>query len=113
MANKVKVISARLQSLVEISPKCYKATDWQGNTALIPKSQVYGRDYDVQKSDAWWISEWFAIKEDFKLMISLKKIGWYNLNTRNIEPNYELIIEHHVPEKIEPLENNTIAKLKK
>ena len=110
---KIKVISVRLQSLVEISPKCYKATDWQGNSALIPKSQVFGRDYEVQKSDAWWISEWFARKEDFGVMISLKKIGWYNSNTGSIEPNYTIEIKHHIPEKIEPKENNIINRLKK
>lgn len=110
---KIKVVSVRLKTLTEISPKCYKATDWQGNSTLIPKSQVFGQDYDVQKSDAYWISEWFARKEDFDLMISLKKIGWYNPNSVNIEPNYEIIIEHHTPEKIDPVENNTIQKLKK
>ena len=110
---KTKVVSVRLKSLTEISPKCYKAEDWQGKTALIPKSQVYGKDYGVHKSDAYWISEWFARKEDFSLMISLKKVGWYNPKTGNIEPNFEIIVEHHVPEKITPVENNTIKKLKK
>ena len=110
---KIKVVSVRLKTLTEISPKCYKATDWQGNSTLIPKSQVFGQDYDVQKSDAYWISEWFARKEDFDLMISLKKQAWYNPKSGNIEPNYEIIIEHHVPEKIDPVENNTIKELKK
>ncbi|KUJ56464.1 hypothetical protein [Chryseobacterium aquaticum] len=110
---KVKVVSVRLKNLTEISEKCYKAEDWQGNSGFIPKSQVFGKDHEVQKSDAYWISHWFAIKEDFTLMISLKKIGWYNINSGKIEPNYDITIEHHIPEKINPVENNTIPKLKK
>ncbi|MEC5157037.1 hypothetical protein [Chryseobacterium sp. MP_3.2] len=110
---KIKVVSVRLKTLTEISLKCYKAADWQGNSALIPKSQVFGQDCDVIKCDAYWISEWFARKEDFDLMISLKKIGWYNPNSGNVEQNFEIIVEHHSPAKISPLENNTIEKLKK
>jgi len=113
MGNKIKVISVRLKSLVEITEKCYKAEDWEGNFALIPKSQVFARDYDVQKSEAWWISEWFAKKEDFKLVISFKKKGWYNINKKIIEPNYTIEIKHNIPEKINPVANNTIKRLKR
>lgn len=53
-----KCVSVRLDSLVSISDKAYKAVDFAGNEAIIPKSQVLARDYDVVKSDAWWISAW-------------------------------------------------------
>ena len=52
---KTKCYSVRLESLVSISARAYKATAFDGSTAIIPKSQVFGQDYDVQKSDAYWI----------------------------------------------------------
>ena len=108
---KVKCYSVRLKNLTDISPKCWKGEDWQGNTALIPDSQYFGRDYDVQKSDAYWVSAWLVEKEDFGLMVSMKKEAWFDKDSGEMLPTY--IITHHVPEKIEPKENNTIQKLKK
>jgi hypothetical protein len=59
---KTKVVSVRLKSLILISDKAYKATAFDGSTAVIPISQVFGEDYDVQKSEAYWISEWIIEK---------------------------------------------------
>ena len=98
---KTKCYSVRLQSLVSISDKAYKATAFDGSTAIIPKSQVFGSDYDVQKSEAYWVSCWILEqKEGFQY--SDKKIGWFNPDTYRIEPNITTIVEHHVPERIEP-----------
>lgn len=97
LSKKTRAISIRLKSLIEISPKCYKAEDWQNNSALIPKSQVFCQDYEVQKSDAWWVAEWFVLKEEFKLMVSIDKRAWYNPATGKIEPNYDTEFEHHIP----------------
>lgn len=41
---------------------------------IIPKSQFFGQDYAVQKSDAYWISEW--ILEQKNITYSNKKIGF-------------------------------------
>ncbi len=72
---KTKVISVRLQSLVSISDKAYKATAFDGSEAIIPKSQVFGQDWDVQKSDAYWISSWILEQKD--LQYSDKKVAWF------------------------------------
>lgn len=96
---KTKCYSVRLQSLVSISDKAYKATAFDGSTAIIPKSQVFGDDYDVQKSEAYWISAW--ILEQKELQYSHKKQGWYNPDTRRVEPHYSIEVETHVPAKIE------------
>lgn len=45
--------SVRLSSLTAISDKCYLATAFDGSEALIPKSQVFGQDYSVSKSEAF------------------------------------------------------------
>lgn len=54
---KVLCYSVRLSSLTSISEKAYKAVAFDGSEAIIPKSQVLGQDYDVSKSEAYWISE--------------------------------------------------------
>lgn len=110
---KTKCYSVRLKDVTQITPKCHKATDWQGNTYLIPDSQYFGRDYDVVKSDAFWIACWILHKEDCSLQVSRKKTGWYNPRNGTVEPQIEIIITHHIPKTIEPKENNTIKRLKK
>lgn len=109
--SKIKCFSVRLKSLTSISEKCYKATAFDGSTAFIPKSQVYGQDYDVQKSDAYWIASWFLEKDDVKLQCSFKKEAWFDKETGNRLPTYT--IEKHVPDKKTPVENNIIEDLKK
>lgn len=93
---KTKVISVRLKSLTDFSPKCYKATAWDGSSDLIPKSQVFGQDYEVQKSEAYWIAEW--ILKDRKLQHTTKKTGWYNPSTSRVEPEFDFTVEKHIPE---------------
>lgn len=109
MEMKTKVLSVRLQSLVSISDKAYKATAFDGSTAIIPKSQVFGQDYDVQKSDAYWISEWILEKKE--LQYSNKKVAWFNADTGIFEPNITITVEHHVPTPIEPVQKQADANL--
>ena len=98
---KTKVYSVRLQHLTQISKKCWKATDWQGATYLIPDSQYFGQDYDVSKSEAHWIASWIIDKEDCKLMVSTKKIGWYNPKNGRVEPNVTIEVIKTTPKKVE------------
>jgi hypothetical protein len=106
---RVLCYSVRLESLTEISEKCYKATAFDGSEALIPKSQVFGQDYSVQKSDSYWISAW--ILEQKSLQYSAKKQATFDSITRKEVPTWT--IEKHEPAKIKPLENNTIQELKR
>lgn len=103
---KTKCYSVRLASLTRISDKCYKATDFQGNSDLIPVSQVFADDYDVQKSEAYWISAW--ILERKNIIYSTKKERWFDENG-NMLPN--ITIEHHVPAKVESLNTKAHADL--
>lgn len=95
---KTKCYSVRLESMTSISSKCCKARAFDGSEALIPASQVYGRDYDVQKSEAWWITAWILEKKD--LQFSSKKEAWFDSDTGRMLPSYH--VEKHVPEKISP-----------
>lgn len=103
---KTKCYSVRLENLGSISPKAYKARAFDGSEAIIPKSQVFGQDYDVLKSEAYWISAWILEKKG--LQYSTKKEAWFDENGE-MQPTYH--VEHHKPEYIEPKENNIINEL--
>lgn len=73
---KVKCYSVRLQQLSELSDKAYKAIAFDGSSAIIPKSQVFGLDYEVEKSEAYWISAW--ILQQKEIQYSKKKVKWFS-----------------------------------
>lgn len=99
--------SVRLESLVRISDKAFRATAFDGTSDIIPASQVFGRDYEVQKSDAWWVSAWILGKKS--IQYSGKKQAWFDENGHQL-PTYT--IERHTPEKLTPKESNIIEELK-
>jgi hypothetical protein len=100
--------SVRLESLVRISDKAFKATAFDGSSDIIPASQVFGRDYDVTKSDSYWISAWILEKKS--IQYSCKKQAWFDEKGHQL-PTYT--IERHQPEKREAKENNEIKSLKR
>ena len=100
--------SVRLESLVRISDKAFKATAFDGFSDIIPASQVFGMDYEVQKSDAYWISAWILEKKS--IQYSSKKQAWFDENGHQL-PTYT--IEHHTPEKRKEKESNVINDLKR
>lgn len=106
---KTKCYSVRLQSLRSISAKACKATDFAGNEDIIPSSQIFGQDYDVAKSEAYWIAAWILEKKS--IQYSRKKEAWFDSDTGKMMPTYT--VTHHVPERKEPLKNNIIDHLKK
>jgi len=100
--------SVRLESLVRISDKAFRATAFDGSSDIIPASQVFGMDYDVQKSDAYWISAWILEKKS--IQYSTKKQAWFDENG-SMTPTYT--IERHMPEKREAKESNIINTLQR
>jgi len=97
--------------MISISEKCFKATAFDGSTALIPKAQVFGQDYDVQKSEAWWISAWILGQKD--LQYSSKKVSFFDKDRAEFIPETGVEIERHVPEEKEAVETEIIAELVK
>lgn len=93
---RVKCYSIKLDSLYQITEKCYKAIAFDGSEALIPVSQYYGIDHDVTKSEAHWVSEWILDKID--IQHSRKKEGHFNSKTGERMPIYNF--DKHVPKKI-------------
>ncbi len=85
---KTKCYSVRLESLVSISDKAYRATSFDGSSDIIPKSQVFGMDYEVQKSVAYWISSWILEQKD--IQYSNKKEAWFDSDTGDMLPTYQV-----------------------
>lgn len=106
---RTECVSVRLESLFSISEKAYKAVAFDGSEAIIPKSQVFGRDYDVIKSEAWWISAWILEKKE--LQYSDKKRAWFDNESRERLP--DIIVEKHTPERKNVKSNNIIKSLQK
>lgn len=104
---KTKCYSVRLKSLIRISDKAYKAESFDGSTDIIPASQVFGIDFDVKKSDAFWISAWILEKKN--IQYSDKKVAYFDENGKMM-PSYE--VRHHTPELIKPVESNYISSLR-
>ena len=98
---RVKCFSVRLESMTPISSICWKAKSFDGSEALIPSSQIFGQDYEVNKSEAFWISEWILSKKD--LQYSKKKEAWFDSDTGQMLPSYTVV--KHVPKKVEPIVN--------
>ncbi len=105
---RVKCLSVRLESLIRISDKAFKAIAFDGSEDIIPGSQVYGQDYDVIKSDAFWISEWMLEKKS--IQYSCKKVAWFDSETKKMLPTY--IVEVHKPDVVEPKDTNEITELR-
>lgn len=93
----VKCLSVRLNSLTKVSEKAYKAKAFDGSSAIIPASQVFGQDYEISKSNAYWIAEWILKQKD--LQYSDKKVAWFDSVTLKQLPYYT--ITRHIPEKVE------------
>ena len=106
---KTKCYSVTLQKLVSISNKAYKAYALDGSTTLIPKSQVFGKDYKAQQVDTYWISAW--ILEQKSLPYSNKKTAWFNRQSGKMMPTYHF--ENHKPDLLNPVTDNIISELSK
>ena len=98
--------SIRLKSVVSISEKALKVRAYDGSEDVLPKSCLFGQDFEVQKSDAYWIAAWILPKK--KLQYSAKKKRWFDEN-RKMLPTYE--VSRHKPAKVETKDDNIIEEL--
>lgn len=100
--------SVRVESMRKISDKAYRVRSFDGSEDIIPASQVFGPDYEVQKCEAYWIAAWILPKKSIQW--SDKKEAWFDENGTRL-PDYT--IEKHKPEKVEAKEDNEINQLKR
>ena len=105
---KTMCYSVRLESLTRISEKAYKATSFDGSSDIIPVSCVFGRDFEVMKSDAYWIASWILPKKD--IQYSSKKSAWFDESGQML-PTYT--VTRHEPKTVEAKESNVIKELKR
>ena len=104
---RTKCYSVRVEFIRKISEKAYKVRSFDGSVDIIPVSQVFGRDYDVTKCEAYWMAAWILPKKSIQW--SDKKEGWFDENGNRL-PDYT--IERHHPDKIDPVVNNEIEDLR-
>lgn len=90
--------SVRLESFVKISDKAFLAKSFDGSQDVIPASQVFGHDYDVDKCEAYWISAWILGKKS--IQYSKKKAAYFDEGGKK---SPVIKIEKHVPVRIEPI----------
>lgn len=100
--------SVRLESLVKISDKAFLASAFDGSKSVIPASCIFGKDNEVEKCLAVWVSAWILEKKE--LQYSSKKQAWFDVRRRML-PSYH--IERHVPQRVEPVNDNTINDLRR
>lgn len=87
-----KCYLVKLRDVESISPKAIKATDYQSNTCILPKSQVM-----CDGGNRYWVAEFILRQKN--LVYSYKNMMWVDLVTGFKRPIIE--IEEYVPEKIE------------
>lgn len=108
MKTKTKCYSVRVESMRKISERAYKVRSFDGSEDIIPASQVFGQDYEVQKCEAYWIAAWILEKKS--IQYSSKKEAWFDENGHRL-PTYT--VEKHRPAKVSAKDNNIITQLKK
>lgn len=97
--SKVLCYSVRIEFLLSISEKAVKISSFDGSEDIFPKSQIFGRDWDVIKSEAYWIAAWLLPKKS--IQYSSKKKAWFDKNTGKRLPTYTVV--KHIPKKINKL----------
>lgn len=100
--------SVRVKSLHLVSDKAYKVRTFDGREDIIPVSQVFGPDYEVQKCQAYWIAAWILPKKDIQW--SDKKQAWFDEHGNRLP---DIIVETHKPTKVAAKESNEISTLKR
>lgn len=105
---KTLCISVKVESLIPISDKAYKVRSFDGSEDILPKSCVFGQDYEVQKSEAYWVASWILGKK--KIQYSNKKQRWFDESGKMLPT---VTYERHTPTKEKPVNDNTISDLKR
>ncbi len=90
----------KLKALVSISPKAFLAKAYNGDEAILPKSQVFEiktlNDLDEDSSECF-VASW--VLNDKKLQHSHHDY-WYNLKTGKAQLIGTIDTHVHVPEKV-------------
>lgn len=109
MAKQIKCILVKLSEIADISQLAIKVKDFNGNTAIIPKSQVFGYE-GGDDYEACWVSEW--ILKQKHITFSHKHEAWFNTSTRKLSSQSKRVT-HCTPAKLDPVESNLIESLKR
>ena len=106
---RTKCYSVRVKSIQAIGPRAYKVSSFDGCEDILPSSCIFGQDYEVQKSEAYWIASWILEKKN--IQYSARKVAWFDSETRKMLPEY--VVSHHTPTAVKAVESNEIKELEK
>lgn len=100
--------SVRVDSVSSVSEKAVLITCFDGSKDIFPKSAIFGPDYEVQKSQAYWIAAWILPKKN--IQYSCKKSAWFDENGKMLPA---VTVSKHKPDKVSSVETNEILDLLK
>lgn len=100
-------LSVKLNSVRSISEKAVIIETIEGDTAVIPKSQIMGFAKHPKGCECLWITEWILKKKNIR----------YSYNDKGYFLGKEKIIfeekEIHFPRMMVPVEDNIINELQR
>lgn len=102
--------SVRYSSMANISPKAVVITSFDGSEDVIPKSQIFGIDYEVAKSEAIWVAAWILEKKS--IQYSTKKAAYFDSESRKRLTDIQVIKHKAAPVEVSKEDRDEIAELK-
>lgn len=73
---KTLCLSVRLESIVSISEKAYKARSFDGSEDILPKSCVFGQDYEIAKNLGMEAEEIIRLKQQLGIAHAFKNVEY-------------------------------------
>lgn len=102
-----KYTLVKFQSIKAISEKAVVIKCWDGSEDVIPTSQIL--EGASAADGECWIASWILPQKN--LQYSDKNTRWIDEVSGAMRPDY--IVEKHSAEKVNPVESNDIASLRK
>ena len=103
---KIMAYSVRCAEVIDISDRAVLVKSFNGAKDVIPRSQIFGYDYSVQKCDAIWIAAWILEKKS--IQYSKKKVAFFGEDGQLIP---YIKVTKHVPEKKKAQKTNPDVSL--
>lgn len=90
-------VKIKLSEIKSISEKAVRAKDYNGNSDVLPKSQIY-----YIGGNTYWVADFIARQKPFPYKYKSK--AWVDFTTGREIP--QVIVENIVPVKIEPIKRD-------
>lgn len=102
--------SVRCAGIRKISPKAVLITSFDGSEDVFPKSQIFGVNYEVAKSEAVWVAAWILEKKS--IQYSSKKAAYFDSESRKRLTDIQVIKHRAAPVEVSEEDRDEITELK-